>query len=299
MIAESLSVNEDSHEWATLFSERLFVFLQVYADESGTHAGAPIATVGGFVDSPENWEQFRPKWKTALNNFRTPYFHFREFASRALCSDVQSPYYNWSHSKRRAFLYRLAFVASLVGVPIGGASNTKHRLKEEAIATFYDSLCATLDTHWPDYGGKVLIIFDGCKHNNEWRLALHTVHNLFRERDNRIGALTFEDDKDPKHTALQAADLMAYSFRQHAERHIATAKGEDTILRVLNFILYRNIEPRLKVLNDKEWERVISCIQEDEKELTKKWAKQGHPERIYEPDKDFNFDKYKRRLANH
>jgi len=130
MVAPVKNYSSGFKEWASLFSETLFVFLQVYADESGTHATAPVTSVCGFIESPEKWETFRPKWKKVLDDFGADHFHFREFSSKDICSKPNGPYPNWSHSKRRAFLYRLALTASLVGVPIGGASNTQKRLKE-------------------------------------------------------------------------------------------------------------------------------------------------------------------------
>ena len=50
-------------------------------------------------------------------------------------------------------------------------------------------------------------------------LPLQKIHKDFLPLEiTRIGGLTFEDDKDPKHLPLQAADLTSYIFRQYTER---------------------------------------------------------------------------------
>ena|SRR5208282_2843301 len=93
-------------EWASLYSEGLFMMLQVYADESGTNdingqkPGSSVPTFCGYIDTPEYWLDFCRKWKKVLNNYRAPFFHFREFANKHEIAKPDSPYYGWSEAKR-------------------------------------------------------------------------------------------------------------------------------------------------------------------------------------------------------
>jgi hypothetical protein len=276
--------------------------LQVYADESGTHAGAPAPTLCGFIDTEENWDKFRRSWKLVLNDFRAPHFHFKEF-HKARASHPGSPYYGWSKSKRREFLHDLAFVAGLSAIPTGGASHAEKNRSlgnsktpfDEVITIFFEGLCSSLDTNWPGFGGKVRLVFDQCKQNKEWLSVLRRIHSHFAEKDSRIGGLTFEDDRDRRYTALQSADLLAYTFCQHVKRHIGS-NGEETVIRVINFILYKNMDVRLRRMGKDAWADFVKCMREDEIIQKAKWSKEGDRERIYDPDKHFNFDKYKDRL---
>jgi hypothetical protein len=104
--------NEAKHrfkEWASLFSEGLFMMLRLYGDESGTNditgqqPGSAVPALAGLIDTPEYWLEFCIKWKRILDSYRAPFFHFREFASKHLCSKPSSPYYGWSEKKRHGF----------------------------------------------------------------------------------------------------------------------------------------------------------------------------------------------------
>jgi hypothetical protein len=41
--------------------ERIFMIFTAYLDESGTHAGAPISAMGGFVGDARQWRKFEKR----------------------------------------------------------------------------------------------------------------------------------------------------------------------------------------------------------------------------------------------
>jgi hypothetical protein len=107
-------------EWASNFSEGLFVMLKVYADETGTHADADVVVLAGLIDSVEYWKKFNRKWQAILDNYTAKFFHYREFRKDAN-TNKDDPYYGWSDEKRRNFIYRLAMLAGESAVSTGGA----------------------------------------------------------------------------------------------------------------------------------------------------------------------------------
>ena len=290
-------------EWAFLFSGGLFMLLSLYTDDSGTHditgqkKGSSAPCWCGYIHTPEYWAAFSPRWKKVLNNFRAPYFHFREFSNKHLYLQPGNAYYGWSERKRHEFLYDLAFQASDSAVPVGGASNAKHlhmtgaNAFENSITSFFESSMDELNRHWPEYNGKLLFIFDGCK-NRKILVPLHKVHSLFALKDQRIGGLVFEDDTDPIHYPLQAADLLAYSFRQQVERFYTSGTKEFPELRLLDFILTRNMSIKLRRIPKPQWNRLVHLLREDEKRHKKLWTKQGQPPKPYFPYEHFPFEKY-------
>jgi hypothetical protein len=207
-------------------------------------------------------------------------------------------YFGWSEKKRRGFIYDLALVASESATPMGASTSIKWHQKsglginpfEDAITKIFESFSKELSVHFNGFDGKALFIFDRCDDKN-WILPLHKVHSVFAEKDPRIGGLTFEDDKDPKHSALQAADLLSYSFRQQAERCLESGTIE-VPLKLLHVILMRNIDPALRDLLPAFWHKFVVAMIEDEKIHKEKWAKAGHPREVYYPERHFNFERY-------
>lgn len=281
------------------------MILRVYGDESGTHDitgqkdGSSTPTWCGYIHTPEYWDGFCRKWKQALNNYRAPYFHFREFANKKACVKNSSPYYGWNEEKRRSFLYDLAFLAGDSAVPCGGSSGAKHMHDnklvgdpyERAIITFFKDFRTKLDRHWPNLTGKILFILDRSP-NAPWLNPLHKAYDAFCKEDSRVGGLAFEDDKDEQHFGLQAADLLAYSFRQQAERCYAGG-GKIPEMRLLDFILSRNMLIKLRQADMARWNRMILAMRQDEQKLTSQWAKEGKKEQKYFPLIHFTeFEKY-------
>ncbi|MFZ1071891.1 MAG: hypothetical protein WAO21_00510 [Verrucomicrobiia bacterium] len=281
------------------------MMLRLYGDESGTNditgqqPGSAVPALAGLIDTPEYWLEFCIKWKRILDSYRAPFFHFREFASKHLCSKPSSPYYGWSEKKRHGFLYDLAIQTSESAIPIGGAYPAKRNYNlglpgnafEIAIVNFYESCLFELDLHWPKYDGKVLFVLDHCD-DDRWVVPLHKVHANYSAKDSRIGGLTFEDDKDPLHLPLQAADLTSYIFRQYAESFVNNEGKEAPPLRVLDLIINRNLEIGLRQTNMATWDKIIRLICEDEKRQMAIWKKEGKQNQKYYPDKHFPFEKY-------
>src|SRR5271166_5080644 len=91
---------------------RFIMGLILYVDESGTHdnkgirVGSRTPVIAGYIDRTEAWEFFCKEWKAVLDapQYKIEYFHFSDLHvdKRA---DKESPYFGWSESKIRDFLY--------------------------------------------------------------------------------------------------------------------------------------------------------------------------------------------------
>jgi hypothetical protein len=87
-----------------------------YMDETGHSKDERQRFVGvaGLVAPAENWEAFERKWKQALSDFKIPYFHMKDFASR------RRYYEGWSEQKRRKLLGKLLrIIATTNPFPVG------------------------------------------------------------------------------------------------------------------------------------------------------------------------------------
>jgi hypothetical protein len=219
--------NHDEYFWECLaLAEELFVILRVYGDESYAKTAEVLC---GFIATSDEWTRFSRRWKTVLNDFSAPYFHFREFVDKSDKWKIpNNPYLNWNDKKRDSFLIELAIVLSESPVPLGGIlnvvefhSNLREKEfdpKELLIAQFYVHFSQRLNSYWPGFSGKVLFVFDETN-NDGWKAALRKVHNKALGFESRIGGLAFEEDA--RCPPLQAADLYAYISRQNTEKYYA------------------------------------------------------------------------------
>lgn len=238
-----------------------------------------------------------------LNDYQAPYFHFGEFANKHLISKTTSPYHGWSEKRRDGFLYDLAFLCSESAVPIGGCYHAKyhheHSLEgnpfENVADGFFNDLVTGLDIHWPSYKGKVLLIFDRCE-DQRWLTPLRRVHAKYAKQDSRFeDEISFESDTDPQHVPLQAADLYAYAVRQHAKRQIERRiAGDDSLqpLRVLDYILNKNLDPRRRLWHLAAWKLTVRLIREHQTKQKAEWARAGNPTKPYYPEQHFPYEKY-------
>jgi hypothetical protein len=77
----------------------------VYADESGTQAGARYCVVAGHRGSPVQWKRFRNDWRGILAKYGVEEFHSKVFFSRKKIRSLKrNPYIDWPDSKSSAFL---------------------------------------------------------------------------------------------------------------------------------------------------------------------------------------------------
>lgn len=237
--------------WASLFSGNLFVNAVAYIDESGTHdktgqqKGSSVAVIAGLVDRREGWADFCRQWQSTLNKYSAPFFHFCEWSTASLVvrgkikpesGFSKNPFAAWPLKRLDDFLYELAeIVGSGNRVTVGGWIETAriHGAKAQnavppafrsaaekpydwALREFFRQLPNDILSGWPDWNEPVSVFFDWSD-DAEWNSSTTTAHRLLRERDSRFSELAFANKKLPPHLPLQAADMVAYRYRQLAE----------------------------------------------------------------------------------
>jgi len=278
------------------------VILKVYADESETHA----TSICGYIATPDYWKQFCREWQKILDDFKAPYFHFREFTTKELYSKVGNAYYNWSEKKRDKFLLDLAVLTSEVAIPVGGSysrmgkteTETKEKRWENSLVKFFVDLNHVLSEVWPDYTGEILFIFDRCE-NKKKLIPIRTVHGSFAEKDSRFGCLSFEDDKDPVHLPLQAADLCSYIERQYVEKLLEVdEKIKTPETRMLDMILLRNRHEQLRKLSTRQWKLFINIVRKHREWQMAEWKRHGIKQ-VYYPNVHFPWEKYGNKSREH
>lgn len=255
-------------QWASLFSGQLFVNLVAYVDESGRHdrtgkrQGSGQIVVAGWLDWRDNWAVFCREWKTVLDNYGAPYFHFWDWAdASAVVRNIhpptsafaKNPYRGWSLSKLDCFLYSLADIAgSGKRIILGGFISTRdfNEAKKhpdyspfvpkhgdpymECLVQFFDSFPTMVQSEWPSWTEKVSFFFDQNK-DSDWNHAVQDSFMLAKKKDSRMAELTFADMR--VNLPLQAADMLAYRLHQIVGKFVdpstepVTSKLDDLLLK--------------------------------------------------------------------
>jgi hypothetical protein len=67
--------------------ERALVVIEGFFDESGTHKGAPLVVVAGFVGDRKVWKSFTKEWRKCLKDAGIRYFHAKD----PKCEPLKAP----------------------------------------------------------------------------------------------------------------------------------------------------------------------------------------------------------------
>jgi hypothetical protein len=237
-------------EWASLFSGEIFVKLIAYIDESGRHdktgkqPGSGQIVVSGWVDRRDNWVKFCTQWQAILKNYDAPYFHFTEWRDASVVargkrkpssSFSKNPYSGWNLEKLDNFLYKLAEVAGGGERQfVGGFISTRDFAEakknpayshfasaqdpyQACLNQFFETIATEVQEQWSDLNKPISFFFDQNKDDKEWCRFVLDAYTTAKKRESRIGELAFADKKVSPHLPLQAADMVAYRFRQIVE----------------------------------------------------------------------------------
>jgi hypothetical protein len=124
------------------YSKKLFVVLNAYVDESGTHEGAPITLMGGLVADADTWAKFDADWLEILDYIRVPYFHASQLAAvkgiyKELAIDEVQRNYLWNRLPEVIEKHKpLAFLAGVF-------------IKDyKSVGLFYDTAAFTSPYHF-------------------------------------------------------------------------------------------------------------------------------------------------------
>jgi hypothetical protein len=75
--------------------------MQAYFDESGTHRGAPVTCVAGYLFTADQCLRFETEWKQALDDYAIPHFHMAD------CANGGKFFRGWPISRRDELERRL------------------------------------------------------------------------------------------------------------------------------------------------------------------------------------------------
>ncbi len=88
--------------------------LKLFLDDSGTHVGSSVMSLGGFIARQDRWAMFEAEWAAALADYGLEWFHITDFENR------RGAFKSWSENKRINRLSRLLTIANrTAGASVG------------------------------------------------------------------------------------------------------------------------------------------------------------------------------------
>lgn len=204
------------------------VTIEAYFDESGTHGGSPFLCVAGYLFEANKARSFDVEWRAMLADFDLPYFH------RAPCEAGDPPFDKLDDVLRRAIRTRaigiiLKHVTHGLVVALDPRAYERIVPKHTHVGDAY-TFCATSIFNsvkeWGDrrrFHGKIAYFFEAGAKNQRTANELMAA-KAASERGQawyRYQSHTFLQKEHS--TPLQAADVLAWHYRDHCMR--AERKG--------------------------------------------------------------------------
>jgi hypothetical protein len=182
--------------------ERVIAVIKAYLDESGTHSGAPLVVVAGFIGDRKAWKSFVKEWRAILQRAGIDYFN----ANDPKCEPLKAPL-------ARAILKR-----NLLGVAWSvDPLDFKEIASQKFMSRFGNAystcayLCAGMISQLAKQDGwpSVALVYEDGQSNTEF--IYNTLSAMKADPvDHRFGSITFMNKKDPGGIPLQAADFLSH-----------------------------------------------------------------------------------------
>lgn len=202
-----------------------------YIDESGTHDGAPVIGVGGYLFEAGRAASFNDEMGRLFDQYRIPYFHASEIIG-GVFKEGGSGKFDHLKPRDRDIIAR-AFIESVKKHSSFGFGATVCEADYNRITKPHGSLmpgayafllfqCATLVRKWIDrsgFGGRVFyFIEDGAKEKSDAEGYLDT--QLFKTQRRKDffryhGRAFVPKDHSP---AINSADLLIYRWYSHLSK---------------------------------------------------------------------------------
>lgn len=215
-----------------------------FFDESSDGASAVVYVTAGWLASDEAWQGFNDRWSDVLLEFEIDEFKARN------CEAGEDAFRGWSLSKRddlrRQLLAvigdsKLAGIATAINLAEASPMITEPIHYQPYMYCIQDSIVATYG-NTPE-GEKACIVFDRKVGING---RVPSLVEAMRRADlieisNKVAARPPIERDSIECFGVQAADLLAYEIKRHAEALIKNPQGDFTYSRWI----FESLEPQI------------------------------------------------------
>ncbi len=196
---------------------RGLAMLRAYFDESGTHTGAPLVVVAGWLGDKKTWKSFIKEWGAYLKAVGAESFH----AKSPRCESLKEPL-------AEAILKRNLLGVACTVNPLDFQQNVSDGFKND-LGNAYSAcayLCAALisklvreNSH--DY---VALIYEAGQPNADFICETITAQ-IAEPEDHRFSSIHFINKKHPGAIPLQTADFLSHVISTNEKKWIELFTG--------------------------------------------------------------------------
>jgi hypothetical protein len=122
----------------------LLLMLRAYFDDSGSHAGSEIVTIGGLVGTAQQWDRFDKKWKALLAEPLPGKPQLRKF-HLSHCNSQESEFQGYSDAECDAVTHDFRQILIDCGVISTASSIDKRAWDELVVGSMREWLGNALD----------------------------------------------------------------------------------------------------------------------------------------------------------
>lgn len=205
---------------------RLSSVVTCYCDDSGSHEEAAVAVVGGLLMNKTGFMAFDSKWNEILHEFRLERIHMNDFVRPngkhvAMKYEMKIALFN---SIVKAILDHRIYTFSVSVPQTDYRSLLSKQIYREVMGAYTMAFFVTIILNavtagFVGYKGRIGYLIDkGSDHHHEQMDAGHTVvleWEKLRGIESQVGPLA--SDLDDNNNALQAADVIAWSYHRMKE----------------------------------------------------------------------------------
>jgi hypothetical protein len=188
--------------------------LKVFMDESGTHCGSPVVTVGAYIAKPSHWQAWQKEWNRLKKPIRVVH--------AADCANQDGEFKDWDQSKRFAFAAKMIPVIPK-HIPMGVAIGINLRAFEKAMAPHpelrmmvgspygacFQWVVQTLINKMEEYRDNQRIAFFH-EQNDYEEEATKAFEWVKQHRPEKRRPISLKFGGKHEYVPLQAADILAY-----------------------------------------------------------------------------------------
>jgi hypothetical protein len=207
--------------------------LHAYLDESGTHLGADVMVMAGYLMTPDEAANFSRDWSACLAKYEVPFSHMADLAH------TKKHYKGWSDDRKKDHtrdLISIIHQQSRFGFAVAIDKKFYDRELDRQLGTncyfsaysFCALECLNMIRDWCEksrYGGKIEYIFEA---GHERKPELDRIFNQMKPDESFSERYRFEGHLFVTKYGglpLQAADMLAWQVHHYHQRCI---KGKKT-----------------------------------------------------------------------
>lgn len=175
--------------------------LEAYLDEGGTHAGAPLLCVAGYVGKRKQWGAYEDEWLPTFNDSKVSFFH----AEDSTCDRLRLPLAT-AIDKGRFFGVSYSVKPDIFNSHASGA--LKSQLGNAyAVCAVYCAL-AMCRVAYELKLGPISFVYEAGQPNDE--LVVRSLKTLQMHNDPKMAIATIALGHKKEHHPLAAADFLAH-----------------------------------------------------------------------------------------